>query len=120
MTKKSYQKGDVITVAAPYDVLSGAGVRKGHFFGIALYDALSGANVEIALTEVHTIAKTSAQAWTVGQPIYWDDSAKVATTVTTSPNMWIGLALVAAANPSSTGVVRLGIMGVQDPETTSG
>jgi predicted RecA/RadA family phage recombinase len=55
---------------------------------------------------VWTMAKTSAQAWTVGARIYWDDTAKLCTTTATS-NTLIGVATAIAANPSSTGNVRL-------------
>ncbi len=37
------QRGDVVTLPAPYDVLSGAGAQVGQLFGVAGCDALSGA-----------------------------------------------------------------------------
>lgn len=114
------KSGDVITVAAPADVSSGECVKVGKLFGVAVTDALSGANVEICTTGVYDLAKVSAQAWTVGQAIYWDDSAGNCTTTTTSPNVWIGVATEAADNPSSTGRVRLNGFPIQDPETSSG
>lgn len=104
--KNYVQPGDVITVAAPADVASGAGVLVGTLFGIASTDAVSGADVEIAVTGVFTLPKTEAQAWAVGAAIYWDNTAKVATTAT-SGNTLIGKAVVAAANPSATGTLRL-------------
>lgn len=104
--KNYVQDDDVITVAAPYNVSSGGGALVGSLFGVAVTDALSGANVALATEGVFDLAKTSAQAWTVGALIYWDDTNKVATTVSTS-NTKIGVAVAAAANPSSTGRVRL-------------
>jgi predicted RecA/RadA family phage recombinase len=107
MKMKNYvQDGEKVTLSAPYDVLSGAGAQVGSLFGVALIDALSGAQVTLQLTGVVEIAKTSAQAWTVGAKIYWDNTTKLATT-TASTNVQIGVATVAAANPSSTGIVRL-------------
>lgn len=106
MANNYTQAGDVLTVAAPADVTSGAGVLVGSLFGVALSDALSGADVEVSTVGVWSIAKTSAQAWTVGARIYWDDSNDVATT-TASSNKLIGVAVAAAANPSSVGSVRL-------------
>ena len=50
--------------------------------------------------------KTSAQAWTVGVTVYWDDTNSVFTTVSTS-NTKAGIAVEAAANPSSTGMLLL-------------
>lgn len=104
--KNYHSEGNAVTVAAPYDVVSGAGALVGTLFGVAEYSALSGANVVLKTRGVFTLAKTSAQAWTVGAAIYWDDSNKVCTT-TSSGNTLIGKATEAAANPSSTGVVRL-------------
>lgn len=105
---KTYiQPGDTVTVAAPADVASGAGVLVGDLFGIATGDAKSGEDVEIKTTGVFEVAKTSAQAWaTVGLPIYWDASDKVVTS-TKSTNKLIGVNVQAAANPSATGTVRL-------------
>jgi predicted RecA/RadA family phage recombinase len=62
--------------------------------------------VQIARRGVFTHAKTSAQAWTQGAKIYWDDSNKVFTT-TASGNTLVGAAVLAAANPSATGTVLL-------------
>jgi predicted RecA/RadA family phage recombinase len=104
--KNFIQRGEILTLAAPYDVASGEGLLVGAIFGVATSAALSGAAVETSVCGVHELAKTSAQAWTVGAKIYWDDTAKVCTTVTTS-NTLIGVAVAAAANPSAAGLVRL-------------
>lgn len=100
------QPGDVVTVPAPAAVASGDGVLVGGLFGIAGTDAASGDLVEIKLVGVYDMPKTSAQAWTVGADIYWDDGAGVATTVSTD-NTLIGKAVEVAENPSGTGRVRL-------------
>jgi len=104
--KNFVQPGKTVTVAAPYDVASGAGCLVGSLFGVATIDAVSGANVDITTCGVYTLPKTSAQAWTVGAKVYWDDTNKVATTTATS-NTLIGCAMAVAANPSATGDVRL-------------
>lgn len=104
--KNFVHPGDTVTVAAPYDVASGAGCLVGTLYGVAAFTALSGADVEIVTRGVFDLAKTSAQAWAVGAAIYWDDTNKVCTT-TSSGNTLVGKALAAAANPSSTGRVRL-------------
>ena len=54
-------------------------------------------------------AKVSAQAWTSGGKIYWDNAANVFTTAATG-NTLAGLAAEDAANPSSTGLVLLNPM----------
>jgi predicted RecA/RadA family phage recombinase len=104
--KNFVQDGDVLTLVAPYDVLAGHGVIVGGIFGFASYDAKSGAEVEVNTEGVYDAIKVSAQAWSVGDTIYWDDSAKNCTT-TSSGNTAIGVAILAAANPSDTGRVRL-------------
>lgn len=104
--KNYVMPGDLITLAAPYDVASGAGALVGTLFGVAEYTALSGAQVVLCTRGVFTMAKVSAQAWTVGADIYWDNAAKNCTT-TSASNTLIGKAIEAASNPSSTGVVRL-------------
>lgn len=104
--KNYVQSGENITLAAPYDLASGAGCLVGTLFGVAELAAVSGATAIIATRGVFTLPKTSAQAWTVGAAIYWDDTNKVCTT-TSSGNTLIGKAIEAAANPSGTGVVRL-------------
>jgi predicted RecA/RadA family phage recombinase len=73
---------------------------------VATADAGNGATVEAQITGVVELAKVSAQAWTVGALIYWDNAARLATTVSTS-NKLIGVATAVAQNPSSTGRVRL-------------
>jgi predicted RecA/RadA family phage recombinase len=106
MATNHIQPGNTLTLAAPYDVVSGAGLLVGTIFGVAQYDALSGVDVEADTVGVWELPKTSAQAWTVGALIYWDNSAKVCTTTSTS-NTLIGAAVAAAANPSATGKVWL-------------
>ena len=104
--KNFVQDGDAVTIPAPADVASGAGVLASTLFGVAQHDAVSGANLTISTEGVFEMAKVSAQAWTVGAAIYWDNVAKLMTTVATA-NTLVGKAVVAAVNPSATGVVRL-------------
>lgn len=105
--KNYLQNGDTVTLVAPADVASGAGVLVGSLFGVALTTQKSGENVEARVTGVVDLAKVTAQAWsTVGLLIYWDNTAKNATTTSTS-NKLIGVNVATAANPSATGRVRL-------------
>ncbi len=103
--KNFIQPGVTIKVTAPATVSSGDGVLVGNLFGIAVTDAGSGDDVEIMTEGVFDIAKVSAQAWAVGDIIYWDDGAGNATTADT--NVAIGVCTAVAANPTSTGYVRL-------------
>ena len=47
--KNYVQPGNVVTLIAPANVKSGDGVLVGSLFGVAAYDALIGAEVEVAL-----------------------------------------------------------------------
>lgn len=101
------QMGDMITVPAPAGgTTSGTGVLIGSLFGIATVTADAGEDVALATTGVFEHAKTSAQAWTVGALVYWDDGNAVMTT-TASTNKLVGVAVAIANNPTPTGVVRL-------------
>lgn len=104
--KNYVQTGSNVTLTAPYALSSGDGALVGALFGVAATDAANGADVVLVTEGVFDLAKASAQAWTVGTAIYWDDSDKECTTTSTD-NTKIGVALVAAANPSATGRVRL-------------
>lgn len=99
--------GDVIPLTAPVGgVVSGGGYIIGELFAVAAGDADAGDEFQGKLTGVFDLAKTSAQAWTQGQPIYWDNANDRADS---DPSLGplIGVATEAAANPSSTGRVKL-------------
>ncbi len=104
--KNFKQTGEFVTVIAPAALASGVGVLVGSLFGITTNAAASGAEVEVKRTGVFTLAKNSAEAWTVGAKVYWDDTAKVLTITNTSDTL-VGVALAVAANPSATGTVLL-------------
>ena len=106
MATNFIQKGRILTVAAPYDRTSGQGAMIGSIFGVALATVLSGANGDFDTEGVWTLTKTAAQAWTLGDKIYWNAGTKLCSNVSTDGPL-IGVAVAAAANPSSTGTVRL-------------
>lgn len=99
------QKGETITLTAPAAVSSGDGVLVGKFFGVAVADAASGAEVEATLCGVFELPKATG-AITQGALVYWDNTAKNVTTTSTS-NTLIGAAVVAAASGDTTAIVRL-------------
>jgi predicted RecA/RadA family phage recombinase len=100
------QRGKYIPVIATVPMISGAGYLFGNLFGIAIGSCAVGDEVDLQLEGIFNLPKVSAQSWTVGAKIYWDDVGKVTTTVTAG-NILIGVAVLPAANPSSTGRVRL-------------
>lgn len=104
--KNFVQNGEVMELTAPYARLSGEGALIGAMFGVATVDVASGARANFILEGVVTLKKTSAQAWTEGALIYWDNTNKECTTTSTA-NTRIGCAAAAATNPSDTGSVRL-------------
>ena len=105
------QTGDVITVPAPANVLSGAGVLVASLFGVAGHDALSGDNVDLHVTGVYSLPKVGSQAWLVGALIYWNGTA---CTNVASTNKLIGTAAAAVGSGpgETTGIVRLNGAGI--------
>jgi predicted RecA/RadA family phage recombinase len=104
--KNFVQKGDTLTLIAPYALASGVGFLVGAIFAVAVFDAAQGDEVEARAEGVFTLPKTAAQAWTQGQKVYWDNVNKRCDSDGTV-GMLIGTATEAAANPSGTGTVRL-------------
>lgn len=100
------QAGETLSLAAPYDRTSGQGAQIGSLFGVAVGDVLSGAEGQFLTEGVFSLAKTSAQAWTEGQKLYWDNSNKRLDSDGTV-GMLVGVAAAVADNPSSVGSVRL-------------
>ncbi|MDX8513537.1 DUF2190 family protein [Mesorhizobium captivum] len=93
-------------VTGAADVASGDGVVAGSLFGVAQVDIPVGETGELALVGAFELPKVEAQAWTFGQRIYFDAATGLATS-TASSNKLIGVAIEAAANPTTKGKVRL-------------
>jgi len=105
--KNYIQRGDDLTLAAPYNVSSGDGCLVGTIFGVAAIDAESGDDVDISTRGVFSLPKAGV-AITLGARMYWDDTAKVVTTDDDDgDNLLIGAAVAAAADVASTIAVRL-------------
>lgn len=101
------QTGDVLTFTAPTGgVVSGTGVKIGDILVIATVTAAQTLPFTGVRSGVVSHAKLSAQAWTEGQQVNWDDTNKRFTTVTTG-NFRAGVAYAVAANPTATGLVVL-------------
>lgn len=99
--------GERLIVTAPSALDSGEGCLVGSLFGVAVADYESGDTAAvIATTGEFELAKLSTDEWAVGDKVYWDNSnARCDTDPTVG--MLIGVATAVAANPSSTGYVRL-------------
>jgi len=87
--KNKVQKGQTVTVIAPYGVTSGQGVQVGALFGVASTDAANGAQVEIERTGVFDLAAVTADTGNPGTKVYWDNTARKITT-TAGSNTLVG------------------------------
>ena len=102
------KSGENLTLAAPYNVLSGGGFKVGNVFGVASNDALQGTDVECNVEGVYDLAKDGS-VFSQGDLAYWDDAAKRVTS-TVGANLLIGAVEVAAATGAAT--VRVNLFGV--------
>src|SRR5262245_30932585 len=94
------QPGKTLTLAAPYNRNAGQAALLTAIFGVAVNDVLSAADGEFTTEGVFDITKTSALAISVGDQLYWDDTNKELNKTTSG--VPVGVAVAAAANPSST------------------
>lgn len=107
MAKNLKSSGDILTLTAPSGgVVSGTVYKIGGLIVVALNSVAQGERFTAAPRQVLDYAKVSAQAWTEGLPLYWDDSAKNFTS-TVGSNTLCAKAGAVADNPSSTGSVIL-------------
>jgi predicted RecA/RadA family phage recombinase len=104
--KTFLQDGESLTFIAPAAVTAGVGVKIGDILVIPNVTAAISVPFTGIRNGVVEHAKLSAQAWTEGQRVHWDDTNKRFTTVTTG-NFTAGVAYEVAANPSATGKVLL-------------
>ena len=83
--KNFVQNGNVIMLmAAAAEVVAGQPVVVGAHLGVANSAADAGAPVDVTLTGVFTVPKSAGVAFTVGQPLMWDASAKAFAAVGTA------------------------------------
>lgn len=106
MTDSFYGEGKTISLTAPYARESGEGALVDGLFGVATVDVAISVAAPFLTEGEFLLAKTSAQAWTQGQKIYWDDTNRRCDS-DGSLGPCIGTATAAAANPSSTGYLKL-------------
>lgn len=96
------QPGDVLDLDPGATVAAGTGHLFGDaLFGVAAVNAVSGTASAFVMEGVVTIAKTSALAISVGDRLFWDAGNSVVNKTSTAQQQ-VGIAVEAAANPSST------------------
>ncbi|MEC5383402.1 DUF2190 family protein [Aurantimonas sp. C2-6-R+9] len=100
------QKGENLTLPAPYALAAGDGALIGSIFGVAAGDAAIGADVDLVTVGVFPLPKVALDAMAVGDPVYWDNAARLVT-ITVTGNTKIGVSVATAVNPSGTTNVRL-------------
>lgn len=120
--KNFVQPGDTLTVTSPSGgALSGQPLLIGAFFGVAAHDAAQGLPLELVLKGVFTLPKVAGTAWTLGDPLYWDASAK-ALTKTVGDNVRVATAAADAASADVTGSAKIApsgatLVGLIAPQT---
>ena len=104
--KNFVQAGSALTIPAPAAVASGDVVVVGNIIGIANAAAASGADLDVTTTGVFSLPKVSGDVFTLGATVYWDATAKLAST-TASANTAIGTAVAASGVGAAVVKVRL-------------
>lgn len=101
------QPGLVQTFTAPNGgVVSGTAYQIGQAIVVAAFSAAQDAEFEGQIRGVFELPKATAQTWSEGALLYWDNSAKKFTT-TSGGNTLAGTAMAAALTGDTTGLVRL-------------
>lgn len=105
--KNKVKRGDSLTRTAPAGgVISGNAYLIGAQLIVAASTVAATWPFEGEARGVFTLPKATGSAWTEGQLLYWDNTAKNVTTVSTS-NTRIGCADAAALAGDTTGQVYL-------------
>ena len=107
MVQSYKQPGAILTLTAPYArATSGLGAKVGAIFGVSCDTVANGEEGQFETEGVHELLKTEAQAWAVGEIIYWNDSTKLCDN-DSSVGMLIGVCTAVAANPTTSGELKL-------------
>jgi len=79
--KNYVMDGDVVTIAAPYDLANGEAVQVGSVFGVASKAAKLGEQVDLATVGVFDLVAESTQSYLPGTDLFWDVANKRITNV---------------------------------------
>lgn len=104
--KNFIQSGNVVTVTAPANLVSGQGALVGAVFGVAANDALQGAPVEILRQGIFVLGAVTADTLATGDKVYWDNTAKRITKTATN-NVLVGAAAAPKSGTETSAVVLL-------------
>lgn len=112
MSNNYIQPGEHVTVVSPGTV-AGQMYKVGSIIGVAQTTTDSGQNVVLSVIGVYEVPKVSAQAWAVGDPVYFVTASRNLTNVSATGHFLVGVATEVAANPTSVGRARLnGTLGI--------
>jgi len=101
--------GIVLSIDPGATVASGTGIMIGTaLFGVAVVDGVSGTKSAVRISGDVTIAKTSALAISAGDVLYWSAGTSMVNK-TSAAQRAVGVAIEAAANPSDTVRMLLGV-----------
>ena len=106
MATNLFADGDRTELTSPYAVTSGQGMLVGTLFGVALSSVAISTPVAVAHVGIWDITKEPSLAISAGARVFWDNANRRVTTTTTS-NVCIGHATVAALAADTTVRVRL-------------
>ena len=107
MARNYLQPGGTLTLTAPANVKSGDVVVVGALAGVAQFDALQGAEVEVTTEGVFILPKATG-AINQGAAAYFDSVAKKIT-ATAGSNLLLGICTETAGSDDTTCKVRLGV-----------
>lgn len=95
------QRGDTLTVTAPYALTSGQGCQVGNIFGVSVGAQSTGDSTELVVQGVFDLAKDTS-TFNSGDKVYWNNSTQLATSSTLTAagasNKEIGFAVLDQAN----------------------
>ena len=95
------QRGNTLTVTAPYALLSGGGCQVGNIFGVTVNNQNPGDSTELVVEGVFDLAKDGS-TFVSGAKVYWDNSQQLATantlTAAGAANKEIGFACLDQAS----------------------
>lgn len=98
--------GEVLTVAAPYDRLTGEALLLGKIFGVCTFDVTSGDDVTIHTEGVYCLMVKDSSSFAVGDYVYWNNTNKEFTS-TSSGNTKVGVATEVALTGDTTMTLKL-------------
>ncbi len=104
--KNAIQPANVVTVVAPYAVLSGDGVMVGSLFGVAATKQAINESLEIAVEGGYEVKKLSTDVVTQGAKLNWNNTTKQLQ-LAAGDLAGVATALVAAGNGVTKVLVKL-------------